>query len=190
MILIAVSVVVAVLTRLGTDSETIKHLAITEFHIEGGLIRWFKGLSEIKEGQVWRLFTPMFVHYGILHILFNMLWLKDLGGAIESREGTLKLALLVLFIAALSNVGQYLATGPAFGGMSGVVFGLLGYIWIRGRFDPRSGYHLERWIVMMMTIWFLLGVSGLIGNIANWAHGVGFALGIAWGFLPSRRSSR
>jgi len=189
MALIGASVAVSVLTRLGTDGEILRYLSMTGYEAAGGFIRWKKGLPEIMEGQVWRLFTPMFIHYGIMHILFNMLWLKDLGGVIEAREGTLRLGLLVFVIAAISNAGQYLATGPSFGGMSGVVFGLLGYIWIRGRFDPRSGYHLERWIVVMMTVWFFLGLTGMIGNIANAAHGVGFGLGIAWGFLSSLRTS-
>jgi len=187
--LIAISVAVSVLTKLGTDGDILRHLSMTGYDVADGYIRWMKGLPEIREGQVWRLFTPMFIHYGIMHILFNMLWLKDLGGVIESREGPLRLGLLVFVIAALSNAGQYLATGPSFGGMSGVVFGLLGYVWMRGKFDPRSGYHVEKWIVVMMTVWFFLGFFGLIGNIANVAHGVGFGLGIAWGFLAARRRS-
>ncbi len=92
---------------------------------------------------------------------------------------------LVLGIAATSNIGQYLVSGPTFGGMSGVVFGLLGYIWMQGKFDPASGLELHPQTVMLMIGWFFLGLTGMIGNIANTAHGVGAVVGIAWGFLAA-----
>jgi len=77
-----------------------------------------------------------------------------------------------------------------FGGMSGVVYGLLGYVWIRGKLDPSSGYSLPRWIIVMMMGWFLLCVVGAVPNIANTAHGVGLLVGAAWGFLSSGRLRR
>jgi GlpG protein len=186
MALIGISVAVSILSRLGEDQGIISHLSITVYELTGTLIRWIPGFPEIMDGQIWRLFTPMFIHYGIIHLVFNMLWLKDLGSMIEARQGFLYLAALVLVISALSNLGQYLAAGPGFGGMSGVVYGLLGYAWIRGRLDPGMGYHVNRYIILMMTVWFLLGFTGLIGHIANAAHGVGFGLGIAWGAISAR----
>ena len=84
-------------------------------------------------------------------------------------------------------MGQYFVGGPSFGGMSGVVYGLLGYIWIRGKYDPLSGFYLENWIVIMMIGWFLLGFTGMIGHIANAAHGAGLAAGMAWGYLLAKQ---
>ena len=127
-ILIGISVLVAIVSKLGADFSLIRYLLISEY-VHGGLI-------EVRHGEVWRVLTPIFIHFGFLHILFNMLWLKDLGSLIEHRQGSRTLAALVIVIAAASNVGQYLVSGPLMGGMSGVVYGLLGYIWIRGKYVP------------------------------------------------------
>lgn len=145
------------------------------------------GLPEILTGQVWRLFTPALLHQGILHLFFNMLWLFDLGSMIERRQGTKRLATLILVIAAISNLGQFFWAGPRFGGMSGVVYGLLGYIWMKGKHDPASGLFLHPQTVTMMMIWLVLCFTGLMGNIANAAHVVGLLVGTAWGYLSSTR---
>ena len=169
--LIAASAVVFVLSNFGHNLEAISKL--------------FFFLPNILHGEVWRLFTPMFIHFGFMHIFFNMLWLRDLGGTIEWKEGLWRFALLVAAIAALSNTAQYLVDGPVFGGMSGVVYGLLGYVWMKARFDPASGYFLHPSTVTMMIIWYVLCLTGLLGHIANTAHTVGLGVGCAWGWLST-----
>jgi len=128
----------------------------------------------------------MFLHLGIIHIFFNMLWLRDLGSMIEARKTSWFLLLLALVLAATSNVGQYLAEGPGFGGMSGVVYGLFGYIWMQGRFNPASKLTLEPQTVIFMIVWFFICLTDRVGDIANTAHGVGLAVGVIWGFLDAR----
>jgi GlpG protein len=152
-----------------------------------GLQRLTDGLLEIRHGEVWRLVTPIFIHSGYMHIFFNMLWLLDLGSMIEARQKTWVLAVLVLVIAAVSNLAQYVVGGPRFGGMSGVVYGLLGYVWIRGKFDPGSGLFVHPTNVTLMIIWFFICFTGQIGDIANMAHAAGLVMGMAWGFLSSLR---
>jgi membrane associated rhomboid family serine protease len=148
------------------------------------------GLAEVRSGQIWRLLTPIFLHFGVLHVLFNMMWLADLGSMIEARQSSLRLGLLVLVIGCGSNFGQYLVGGPIFGGMSGVVYGLLGYIWMRGKFDPASGLFLHQSTVLMMMIWFVVCFTGLVGHVANAAHAVGLGMGVAWGYLSSLKIFR
>jgi GlpG protein len=60
----------------------------------------------VFQGEVWRLFTPMFLHFHFFHLFFNMMWLKDLGGAVEARRGRWRFLLLVLLIAGISNAAQ------------------------------------------------------------------------------------
>jgi len=185
-ILIAASVITAVFTELGENDRFVQPLSITQYQHEAQYLRWQAGLPEIRHGQLWRLFTPMFLHFGILHIFFNLLWLRDLGSMIEARKSSWMLLLLVLVIAGTSNLAQYLVSGPTFGGMSGVVYGLLGYIWMQGRFNPASKLSLEPQTVLFMIAWFFLCLFGLVGNIANTVHAVGLVVGIVWGFLAAR----
>src|SRR5262249_50708404 len=119
------------------------------------------------------------------HLLFNMICLIDLGSLIEGRAGTGRLGLLVVIIALASNLVQYRVAGPIFFGMSGVVYGLLGYAWTRGRFDPASGLAVHPQKVVLMFLWFFLCLVGDVPNIANGAHVGGLMLGSTWGFLES-----
>ena len=110
-----------------------------------------------------------------------------LGGEIETRRGVARYLGLVLLIAVISNIGQYAATGsPLFGGMSGVVYGVLGYLWMKERYDPASGMSLPPNCVFWMIGWFVLCWTGLVGPIANWAHTFGLAAGMLVGLLPAR----
>ncbi len=186
MVLIAISVLVTLLTTYGGDHRLRQILSIAEFSMPlSGATAPQQWLAEVRQGQVWRLFTPMFLHFGILHILFNMLWLRDLGSMIEARRGPWMLLMLTLILAGTSNLAQYAVTGPSFGGMSGVVYGLLGYIWMQGKYNPASGLSLHPQTVTLMLAWFFLCLSGLMGPIANTAHAVGLAVGTTWGFLAA-----
>ena len=182
--LITISAGVFILSRFGEDFHVIRRLSITELLL-GNWRDFSSMLEEIRHGQVWRLITPIFIHYNWVHILFNMLCLRDLGSMIEARQSWLQLLILVLVIGVCSNLGQYYVSGPDFGGMSGVIYGLLGYVWIRGRFDPGSGLFLHPSTVTMMLIWFVLCFTPLLGHFANTAHAVGLVMGVAWGYLSS-----
>ena len=179
-VLIALSVAVAIFSQLGKNASILDGLFISSDDTAQ------RTLPEIFHGQVWRLITPIFIHFSLLHILFNMLWLKDLGTLIEKRASSGVLLALVAVIGVCSNVGQFYTTGPNFGGMSGVVYGLLGYVWMKSKFDPRSGFYVANQTVTMMIVWFFLCLANVIGHVANTAHGVGLGIGIAWGFLAAK----
>jgi len=185
-VLIAACVLVFLLSHFAMDFQPIHGLFISEYPRSQSL---HSMLPEVRHGQIWRLFTPVLIHMTFAHILFNMLWLRDLGSMIEGRQGTGQLAALVLVVAVVSNFAQYFMSGPAFGGMSGVVYGLLGYIWIRGKLDPGSGLFLHPSTVIMMLAWFVLCytplLTSVVGQVANSAHAAGLIVGMAWGFLSS-----
>lgn len=131
--------------------------------------------------QPWRLFTPALLHLSVLHILFNLLWWQELGRVIESWQSSTQLVVIALVTAVASNVAQYYASGPNFGGLSGVVYGLLGYLWLYGKVNPAAGYGLRPEIVMFMLGWLVIAMTGIVGNVANTAHFVGLASGCALG---------
>jgi len=142
--------------------------------------------------QPWRLFTPMLLHFGALHILFNLLWWQTLGGIIERYQSSLQLVVVTLVTAAVSNFAQFQATGANFGGLSGVVYGLLGYLWIYGRVNPAAGYGIPRPVVIFMLLWLVICWVGLTDLVANEAHFAGLLsgclLGGAAGFWRRIRS--
>jgi GlpG protein len=161
-------------------------------------------LEAVRGGEVWRLVTPILLHLSPMHLLFNMMWLYHLGMAIESIEGSWRFALMVLVIAVLSNVAQFYFPHPEgyllatfresgwnepsgrFGGMSGVVYGLFGYIWIRARRDPLSRYFADDQTVVLMLVWFVVCLLGLVGPVANTAHGMGLLVGMAVGYAAAK----
>lgn len=186
-VLVAVSVVVTLLIQFGQNDAMFRVLMISEYPFAPSMKLV---LPEVVTGQVWRLITPVFMHLGILHLVFNMLWLRDLGGMVEHFRGARFLVVFVLLTGILSNVGQYAVSGPAFGGMSGVVYGLLGYVWLQSRLNPWSGFVMHSYTVNMMLVWLVLGVSGAIGPVANITHAAGLVIGVAWGYLDARRGTR
>ncbi len=173
---------------LPTGGELIQRLVFCRLEInEEGEVRT-RGLQDIGEGEVWRLFTPTLMHGSPLHILFNMLWLARFGTMIEVRRGTLRLAIFYLIAAAVSTYGEY-AWMERMGdikivlGMSGVVYAMFGYIWIKGMYQPEQGLGVGTGTVRLMILWLFLCMSGVVGSIANAAHFVGLAVGIALGVL-------
>ncbi|MFS8564080.1 MAG: rhomboid family intramembrane serine protease [Rhabdochlamydiaceae bacterium] len=154
--------------------------------------------GKIRQGEFWRLFTPCLMHNGLFHILFNMCWVWVLGRQIEDRIGRLKMIAVILITGILPNIAQYLMGGPNFEGFSGVVVGMVGFIWMRQKIAPWEGYPLQRSVILFITIFVFamlglevlsfilqyLGVVELVLPIANTAHIVGGLVGILCARLP------
>ena len=229
--LIVISGLVALLTSfgdIGPEPNQVRHdhpvYRILQFNCIGppeGLV-WAKRrvsnpndlemrLASIKRGQIWRLFTTIFIHLGVFHLVFNMIWLFQFGTLIENRYGTLFFAILVFTTAAISGLFQdcvpdwmdgsvpgfvsetgYFISGG--GGMSGVIYGLFGFIWMKSIYDSRSGFRLPQSTIVILIGWLFfcmipVDIRAGIGfgtAIGNWAHGIGLLVGMAFGYLGSR----
>ena len=90
-------------------------------------------------------------------------------------------SLLVVVTGVISNVTQYAVDGPMFGGISGVVYALAGYVWMRGRYDRASGLFLHQQSITILLVWLVVCYSGFLGAVANTAHLAGLAAGMAIG---------
>jgi GlpG protein len=146
--------------------------------------------SNFKFSEFWKLVTPAFVHFGLIHILFNMMWMKDLGKIVEVERGGNFLILFIIIVSAISNSAQFFSTGANFGGMSGVVYGLLGYLWMYKKFNKNARFSLPKNDVMIMVGWFFLCLSGiLVFSIANMAHALGLTIGMLVGIALGVRES-
>ena len=199
-LLIGVSVVVYLFMQTnGYGGQIRQALSISSFQTSGNMIRYSPYLLDIREGEVWRLVTPIFIHFrgsgGLpLHLLFNCFMTYQLGGAIEGNRGSTKLLLLVLLAAIPSNLAQFYWAGPSFGGLSGVVYGMFGYMWMKSKFDPQSSFYVPPNMVVILIGWFFLCMTGAMGSVANMAHagglGMGMLIGVGTTFLKQAGKSK
>lgn len=181
-VLIVLSIAGFLLVYLGAPLSWLAQLTFSPFGIVGEQLQFTE-----MGAQYWRLVTPAFIHFGWLHIVFNSLWLWDLGSRVEQVMGSMNMLLLFLVIALVSNSCQFIFGGPGlFGGMSGVVYGLLGFSWVAPLLQPRWRIQPAPAIMLFMVGWLVVCMLGLVevlgfGAIANAAHLGGLVSGALLG---------
>jgi GlpG protein len=193
LIVACVGVFIALQTDMGDSLK--QTLSISTYEIDGNSVKW-PGLNDITQGEWWRLVTPIIIHLGWLHIAFNMMWLHQLGRMFEHTHGALKLIVFIIVTGILSNLFQYadfasglFGRGPTFGGMSGVVYALAGYCWIRGRLIPFSDIELPPDTMKFLMIWFAICFLPFL-PIANGGHTGGLLAGLAIGWISAQVTLR
>jgi len=154
--------------------------------------------EKLAKGQIWRAFSPCLLHKDLFHLIFNLGWFFLLGLQIEKRLFASKYIALILCVGCISNLAQYIVSGPCFLGLSGVVTGLVGFIWSRQKCAPLEGYPLSK-TMARFVFYFVLVMIFLEGcflvleklfpvtipfNIANTAHIVGGLVGMGLGRIP------
>lgn len=181
-IFIALSVIGFLIPIFDDTLKIMHYLTFFDYETIGNVV--FYG---DMDHQYWRLFTPIFLHFGLQHIAFNMVLFWYLGRQIEIIQGSDRLLGLILLLGMGSNIVQVMFSGRAiFGGMSGVVYGLLGYAWIWGVLRRESDLYVQKPLLIMMLLSLVLDFVGYtkllgIGAVANAAHLGGLALGLLLG---------
>lgn len=135
----------------------------------------------------WRLLTPAIMHFSFMHVAFNLLWWWELGGLIERGQSGRRLLGVAVVIALVSNAAQGAQYGSGFGGLSGVIYGLLGYLWLYPVLNPAAGFRVRREILWFMLGWLALGYTGLLdvifGPVSNVGHLSGLLTGMVLGVV-------
>ena len=146
-----------------------------------------------SENQWWRLFTPDFIHFSAMHLVFNLMWWLYLGAKIERHMGLSTLLIVFVVSSVVSNSGQLLVSGPNFGGMSGVVYALVGFFWWLGWLRPEWKISLPKTLVGFMLVWLLIGYADVLWiSMANTAHTLGLVSGclLALAFAKFSRQTK
>ncbi|MEM7165026.1 MAG: rhomboid family intramembrane serine protease [Planctomycetota bacterium] len=179
--LIIISAGVMLLRGLGDSDLPLKMaLNIVPFDPQTRLITnsvW----GAVLDGQVWRIISPIFLHSGWLHLSMNGLGTYYLGSMIEMRIGLARFLGLTLLIGAVSNIAQSFSSN-SFGGLSGVVYGYVGYCWMKTRYAPSLGYWLPPEVIAMALGWAVLCLFS--DRVANTAHFTGLAVGMLVSAIP------
>ena len=144
------------------------------------------GTRPVTYGWWWTLITAIYLHGGLLHIFFNMMWVRQLGPVVEELFGPFRL-FAIFTIAGITGFIASTLAGHAFTlGASGSIFGLLAAAIAYGR---RAGSQLfTRQFLQWAVLLFIMGF--VMPGVDNWAHGGGFVGGYAAAYVFSRSSER
>ena len=189
--IITLAALLSVISNFGSVISIIEPFTYTKINISNLGYISISTFNEtfFNQNQWWRLVTPMFLHFSLAHLAFNSLWIYILGQQIEKIDGKLIFLILVLFSSVSSNFLQfYWVSSNLFGGLSGVIYGLIGYCMINEMDSPYQRYDIPPALYLFMIIWMLLGFLGLLdlfgfGSVANFAHLGGLVSGIAFAII-------
>jgi len=189
--LILIAIAISLLSNFGSVVAIIEPLTFTKISISNqGFISFMSAQQTFfSENEWWRLITPMFLHFSFAHLAFNCLWIYVLGEKIERIDGKFIFLLLIIFSGIFSNLLQYTWTSSSlFGGLSGVIYGMLGYCLIMEMESNYDRYGLPPGLYLFMVVWLILGFLGILdlfgfGSVANFAHLGGMLSGLMFAMI-------
>ena len=191
--IILISILVAFFSNYGSVLVLIEPLTFIKIDLgsyKNGYVSFNSfETTYMQNNEWWRLITPMFIHFSLTHLVFNCLWIYVLGSKIEQIDGHITFINLVIFSSIISNLAQhFFGESALFGGLSGVIYGLLGYCMIIEIDTKQERYDLPSALYLFMLIWLILGFLGILnlfgfGNVANYAHLGGLISGIIFAMI-------
>ena len=194
--IILISVVIAIVSNFGSIISVIEPLTFLKFNLSPTIATGrpiFLSFNDTftNNHEWWRLLTPMFIHFSFAHLSFNCLWIYVLGPKIETYDGHFLFIVLIVFTSISANFAQYFSSGPSlFGGLSGVIYGMLGYCMTIEFEDQQERYDLPPALYLFMIVWLILGFIGILdlfgfGSVANFAHLGGLISGIIFAMITT-----
>ena len=142
--------------------------------------------TDIYNGQYWSLFVSNFLHFNVLHLLFNMYWLYIFGHKIEKEIPKLQYVVLVISAGFVASISELAFFGQSGIGYSGIGYALFGFIYIKAKFNNEFKDFLPQRIINLFFIWLFVCVIityAKLLNIGNVAHFSGLLWGILIGYL-------
>ena len=136
--------------------------------------------SLILEGEWWRLFTPIFVHIGLLHLVMNSIALYFLGVFTERIFGNIRFVFIYLFAGVAGTLSSLLFSPSISAGASGAIMGLFGALLYFGTVYPRLFFR-----TMGLNILIVLGINLLFGFTFSGIDNAGHIGGLVGGFLAT-----
>ena len=126
-----------------------------------------------RQGWWWTLLTAIYLHGGLLHIFFNLMWIRNLGPAVTEVYGPARAFVVFSIAGAVGFLLSNLASGAPSIGASGSIFGLLAALIVYGRRRGSMAMTAQLW--QWAVVMFLMGFA--LTGVNNWAHAGGFAGG-------------
>jgi membrane associated rhomboid family serine protease len=188
-LLIALNVGVFIVGVLMTGGDAVT--GFNELMIDGGLIARFPNTDiavGVGDGEWYRMITAGFLHYGIIHLAFNMYALWILGGMLEKAVGRSQLAIIYGVSILGGSVGALLLSPDRLTvGASGGIFGLMGAVLAFGRSRGQSIRSSPVFPLLVLNLLITLGWSGSI-SVGGHLGGLvaGFIAGTVMFELPQR----
>lgn len=181
--IIGLSLLISILIGFGQNYDVMRWLTIVDFQVSGPNLIYTHLQETLTSMELWRLVSPAFMHFNLPHIIFNSLWIWVVGRKIEKIQGLSVFITIFFFSALVSNVAQFLISGPLFGGLSGVVFAVLAYTWLWDKLASYPVFGMPPALMIFMLVWLVLGYTGMLealgfGSIANTAHLIGLISGL------------
>lgn len=171
--LILAAIVLALFSSLGTDRALVNAWLFPD--ILRVHVNWLSPMLWLQ------MLAPAMLHFGAIHLVFNTLWLWFFGRMMEPYLGWQRYLPLLLWLALAGNVTQYFWSGGQiyFGGLSGVVYGQIGFVWIWQTLNRSSPLRLPRAMIGLF-VFALIAMEVLASSfIASGAHLGGLVGGMA-----------
>ncbi|REB07767.1 rhomboid family intramembrane serine protease [Sporosarcina sp. BI001-red] len=174
--LIALNVLIHLLTFLPIIGDSIWNFGVGSNYM-------------IEQGEYWRLVTPMFLHSGIMHLLFNMFSLFIFGPELEKMTGKARFLTVYLLAGVFGDIATFFVYDSSFlhVGASGAIFGIFGAFGALVYYTKKMLPQLRQIILPIIALSVVMTFVGPNINAAAHIAGlvVGFLIGLGF-FHPKR----
>jgi len=168
---------VFVCSRFGENMAWVQTLSITRIIFVARGMTWNKGLPEIWHGEVWRLVSPILIHFSFFHLACNCFALWVFGTQFEWKHGPVRFLAFVVVAQVVNSLVVFELRGPYFGGISGACAAVIGFLLWRAKVQRVPGVKMHWFVVVLVFLDLLLTATGFGPVRSPAAHLTGLLFG-------------